>query len=246
MLRKKKKSAAPGAENGAGGTKPDSPIVSAPSNPQTASPTIEPPKPAGGISADSRPHSVSVASEAKAGPGRPKKHAHCLRCARRIERCKCKAGPLLAAAVAKAAEKIHTEAQPTISKDAAEQMLRIFLWALGVTESAIAGFVSGLTWSEAEECWNFTEEDVKALLPGASKILAKYAPKFPSILRDHLDEWMFCVALYNVHKEKYRAQCEMLAKKAAAEKQLPSAPKPLPEVPEENRGATFAGAGAIQ
>src|SRR6185437_2885773 len=48
--------------------------------------------------------SSSAASTPKPGPGRPATRAHCLRCAKRIERCSCKDGVLLPVEVHRAVD----------------------------------------------------------------------------------------------------------------------------------------------
>ncbi len=126
---------------------------------------------------------TSKAAE-KPGPGRPATRPHCLRCSKRIERCKCKDGALLAGEVKSAvAEARKREAEP-LSKEEAEQILRVLCWGLGVAESAAAAMLTKLNWDEAEEAYSFSEADVAALLPPAHKVLAKYAAKLPSWIRD--------------------------------------------------------------
>lgn len=152
----------------------------------------------------------------KAGPGRPATKPHCLRCGKRIERCRCKDGALLSETVTRATVEAQKRAAEPLGREEAEQLLRVMCWALGIAESSVAALFTKLTWDEAEEVWSFTEEDIAALLPPAHKVLAKYAHKIPTWLRDLRDEMMLAMAVVNVHRAKASHAAELIAAKEKA------------------------------
>lgn len=160
----------------------------------------------------------------KAGPGRPATRAHCLRCAKRVERCACKEGVLLPAEVHRAVDEAKKRDIPELGQEESEQIVRFLVWFLGVGESAAAGMLTKLTWDEAEEIYSWSEDEIRAVLPSAHKVLAKHISKLPAWLRDYRDEMTLGMALYNVHKQKFAAQNELLAKKSAP------APAPRPQI----------------
>lgn len=178
------------------------------------------------------PAAVEAAAAPKAGPGRPATRPHCLRCGKRVERCKCKDGVLLPGSVTRAVDEARKREAAPLEREEAEQILRMLCWALGIGESVIAAMATKLTWNEAEEVYSFTEEDISALLPPAHRVLAKYAAKFPSWIRDYHDEMMLAMALYGVERGKSVHAGELLERKRlasqAAAKQTNSRPTIVP------------------
>lgn len=179
---------------------------------------------------------VSKPAEKQPGPGRPATRPHCLRCSKRLERCKCKDGSLLTAKVVRAVDEARKRETLPLSKDEAEQILRFLCWGFGIAESAAAAMMTNLTWDEAEGVYSFSEEDVAALLPPAHKVLAKYAARLPSWIRDYRDEMALAMALYGVEKRKASAAAAILQSKTAKlpaprPQIVPAAPLPKPLAP---------------
>lgn len=197
MLRKKKK------------TEADTPQVSPSADTAAEKPTS---------GADTAPSASVPVPEVKpkAGPGRPATKPHCLRCGKRLERCRCKDGALFSETVERATVEAQKRAAEPLGREEAEQLLRVMCWMLGIVESSAAALLTKLTWNEAEEVWSFTEEDITALLPPAHRVLAKYAHKIPAWLRDLRDEMMLAMAIVEVHRAKGSRAAELIAAKEKA------------------------------
>lgn len=215
MLHKKKNLA--NASSGATST----PAVAAPSvsAPDTGSGAPQAAAPGASTAtaparAVSRPGPAEAGRE-KSGPGRPATRPHCLRCSKRLERCKCKDGALLPGQVERAVAEARKRETVPLDREEAEQILRFLCWGLGVAESAAAAALTKLTWDEAEEFFSFSEADIAALLPPAHKVLAKYAAKLPSWIRDYRDEFALALAFYAVEKQKGARASEFLERKSA-------------------------------
>ena len=207
----------------------------APALPQTAAETRPVPAPAI-APGPAKPASVSAAAH-KPGPGRPPSRPQCLRCHKRVERCKCKEGALLSPQLEKAAAEEQAPAETPLAKDEAETILRFCLWLLGIGQSGIAAVVSTLTWDEAQECWSFDDSDVEKLLPAAHRVLAKHAKRIPAWLRNNGDEIALLMALYNVEQAKAaRAQALIDTKmkrelRPSPREEKPAAPAPAQSLP---------------
>lgn len=210
-------------------------------SPQNAAAIVAPadPKPQGGdtpkpdTAAASLPRPAAASAlpaAAKPGPGRPATRAHCLRCAKRVERCACKEGVLLPAEVHRAVDLAKKAEIPALGAEESEQIVRFLVWFLGVAESSAAAMITKLTWDEAEEIYSWSEKDVAAVLPSAHKVLAKHISKLPSWIRDYRDEMQLGMALYQIHKQKISAANELLAKKSAP---APSRPQIVPSASAE-------------
>lgn len=175
----------------------------------------------------------------KAGPGRPPSRPHCLKCGRRVEKCRCKDGSLLPAEVVAAAEEKKRAETPFTAEDA-EQIVRIFCWLAGIGESAAAALLARVPLGKAEEIFSFSEEDIRQLVPPAHRVLAKYIARLPAWFRDNRDEFALCMALYNVHRPKLDRLAELRAEQEKSRR--PSVPPPAHAAPLELVERTRAAA----